>query len=137
MVLMVLAFAGPVLAQAPHNASIVVLVADQSGAVIPGARVTVVNEQTRATREAVSGADGSATFPALPLTGTYSVVVAKAGFAEESRGGLSLRSSEVATLRVKLLVAGETSQVTVYGTGAGVRADPQIGVHLPTEAIDE
>src|SRR3954453_18798148 len=95
--------AGVASAQAPHNASIVVLVTDQSGAVVTGATITVVNEQTRATREAPSGADGSAAFPALPPPRTCSVVVAKAGFAAESRGGLSLRSSEVATLRVKLL----------------------------------
>jgi hypothetical protein len=129
--------AAPAAAQAPHNASILIVVTDQSGAVINDAKVTVVNEQTGAAREGMSGADGSASFPALPLTGTYSVVVSKAGFAEETRGGLSLRSSEVATLRVKLLVTGGTSEVTVYGTGAGVRADPQIGVHIPTEVIDD
>jgi hypothetical protein len=129
--------AAPAAAQAPHNASIVVIVTDQSGAVVTDAIVTVVNEQTGAAREGASAADGSASFPALPLTGTYSVVVSKTGFAQETRGGLSLRSSEVATLRVKLLVTGGTSEVTVFGTGAGVRADPQIGVHIPTEAIDE
>jgi Carboxypeptidase regulatory-like domain/TonB dependent receptor-like, beta-barrel len=129
--------AAPAAAQSPNNASIVVIVADQSGAVIKDARVLVTNEQTGATREALSGSEGSASFPALSLTGTYSVVVTKQGFGDESRGGLSLRSGETATLKVKLLVGTEKTEVTVYGTEKGVRADAQIGVRLDSKTIDE
>src|SRR6187397_885182 len=91
-------------AQSPNNASIVVLVIDQTGAVIRDAKVSVTNNQTGAVREAMSGADGSASFPALSLTGTYSVSVSKQGFGDESRNDITLRSSETATLKVKLLV---------------------------------
>ena len=73
-------------------------------------------------------ADGSASFPALPLTGTYSVTVSKQGFGDESRNDITLRSGETATLKVKLLVGTEKTEVTVYGTDQGVRADAQIGV---------
>ena len=52
-----------VLAQSPNNASIVVLVTDQSGAVVKDAKVSVTNNQTGAVREATSGADGSAIVP--------------------------------------------------------------------------
>src|SRR5262245_56031916 len=100
------------LAQSPNNASIVVLVTDQSGAVVPDAKVLVTNEQTRATREGVSGPEGSASFPALSLTGTYAVVVSKPGFGDESRDGLTLRSGETVTLRVKLLVGAAKTEVT-------------------------
>ena len=44
---------------------------------------------------------------------------------------------ETATLRVKLLVGSEKSEVTVYGTTAGVRADAQIGRRLDSPTIDE
>ena len=127
----------PASAQSPNNASIVVLVTDQSGAVVRDAKVSVTNRQTGATREAASGADGSASFPALPLTGAYSVVVSKAGFGDESRNDITLRSSETATLKVKLLVGSEKTDVTVYGTDKGVRADAQIGVRLDSQTIDE
>jgi len=129
--------AAPAAAQSPNNASIVVLVSDQSGAVIKDAKVLVTNEQTGATREAQSGPEGSASFPALSLTGTYMVTVSKSGFGDESRGGLRLRSSETATLRVKLLVGAEKTEVTVYGTDIGVRADAQIGVRLDSKTIDQ
>ncbi len=149
VVLMALLCAAPVLAsprrspvgaeagQSPNNSSITVLVTDQSGAVVKDAAVTVTNDQTGAVRESKSSANGSASFPALPLTGTYSVLVSKAGFGDESRGGLSLRSGEAATVKVTLLVGSEKTQVTVYGTDKGVRADAQIGVRLDSPTIDE
>ena len=133
----VAALAVPAAAQAPSNASIVVVVTDQSGALVGDAHVLIANEKTGATREGTTGSDGSASFPALPLTGTYAAFVSKQGFADESRTGLDLRSGETATLRVKLAVAGERTEVTVYGTTAGVRANPQLGVTVDTGQIDE
>ena len=62
--------ATPALAQSPNTSALVVVVVDQSGAVVNDAKVTVANSATGATREAVSGAEGSATISALPLTGT-------------------------------------------------------------------
>lgn len=135
--LLVCTVSAEALAQSPNNASIVVLVTDQSGAVVKDARVSITNDQTGAIREAVSGADGSVSFPALALTGTYSVRVSKQGFGDESRTGITLRSSETATLKVKLLVGPETTEVTVYGTEQGVRADAQIGRRLDGATIDE
>jgi hypothetical protein len=129
--------AAPAGAQSPHTSAINVIVTDPSGAVITDARVSVINEQTGALREAASSSDGNSTFPALSLTGTYTVTVTKNGFSTEERHGITLRAGETATLRVRLLVGGEKSEVTVYGTNEGVRADPQIGQRLDSPAIDE
>jgi len=127
----------PVMAQSPNTASVIVDVVDQTGAIVPDARVSVVNNATGAVREAASGNDGSAIVAALPLTGTYTVRVAKEGFGEEARNGITLRSGETATLKVTLLVGSETVGVTVFGTAEGVRADPQIGRRFDTHLIDE
>jgi hypothetical protein len=124
-------------AQSPNTSTIVILVADQSGAVIKDATVTVTNNHTGARREAMTGSDGSATIPALPLTGTYTVSVSKPGFGSEERRSVTLRAGETATLKVKLLVGTEQAEVTVYGTNQGVRADPQIGSRLDAPTIDE
>src|SRR3954447_9027029 len=131
------AAAAPTFAQSPNTSTIVVLVTDPSGASVVGAAVTVTNDRTGATRDAVSGADGSATLAALPLTGTYTVAVAKQGFGTEQRKDVTLRAGETATLKVKLLVGPEQAQVTVYGTTAGVRADAQIGRRLDSPQLDE
>ncbi|MDX6693917.1 MAG: hypothetical protein QOF02_1520 [Blastocatellia bacterium] len=129
--------AAPVAAQSPNTASMIVVVVDQSGAVVPDAKVSVVNNATGAVREAVSGSDGSASIQALPLTGTYTVSVSKEGFGNEEQKDIALRSGETATLKVKLLVGSEKAEVTVYGTTEGVRADAQIGLRLDSKTIDE
>src|SRR6187397_962690 len=114
--------AAPALAQSPNTSTVAVLVTDQSGAVVKDAKVSVVNNQTGAVREAMSGSDGSATFAALSLTGGYTVAVSKEGFGSEERNDVTLRAGETATLKVKLLVGTEKTEVTVYGTAEGVRA---------------
>jgi hypothetical protein len=131
------AAAGPVLAQSPNTSSLVVVVEDPQGAVVPEAAVSLTNPTTGVSREAVSGPGGTATLTALPLTGLYQVTVTKAGFADATTGGIALRAGETATIRVKLPVAGGKSEVTVYGTTEGVRADPQLGLRLDAERIDE
>ena len=129
--------AAPARAQSPNTSTIVVVVTDQTGAAVKDAKVSVRNTKTGATREAASGSDGSATFHALSLTGTYAVDVSKTGFGSEQRNDVALRAGETAMLRVKLLVGSEKAEVTVYGTADGVRADAQIGRRLDSETIDE
>jgi hypothetical protein len=130
-------FAAPVAAQSPNTATIIVTAVDQNDAIVKGAKISVVNTATGAARDAISGEDGSATFAALPLTGQYKVTVTMAGFTAEDVNGLALRAGETATVKVKLVVSGGKSEVTVYGTTEGVRSNPQIGLPLNSPRIDE
>lgn len=129
--------AAPAAAQSPDTATMNVVVTDQNGAVVPGAHVSMVNAATGAAREAVSDGNGSATFPALSLTGTYTVTVTRQGFGNEERKEITLRSGETATLLVKLLVGSQAAEMTIYGTVDGVRADPQVGLPLRGTQLDE
>jgi hypothetical protein len=79
LVLGVLTIAAPAGAQSPNTASLVVDVLDQTGGVVPGADVAVVNSDAGATRAATSGPDGTATVAALPINGAYVVTVGKQG----------------------------------------------------------
>src|SRR5256714_5173524 len=132
-----LAFTGNAPAQSPNTASIVVTVVDQNGAVVKSANVPVVTTATGATREALSGDEGTANIAALPLTGEYKVTVTMSGFNSEDVSGLKLRAGETSTVKVKLVATGGTSEVTVYGTTEGVRTNPQIGLPLQSERINE
>jgi hypothetical protein len=127
----------PALAQSPNTATMIVMVADQTGAVVKDAKVSVQNTATGASRDATSGSDGAATFPGLSLTGTYKVTVSREGFGNEERTGLTLRSGETATIKVTLLAGSQNAEVTIYGTAEGVRADPLIGLPLRTDQINE
>ena len=127
----------PAAAQSPNTAALIVVVVDQTGGVVSDAKVTVVNNATGAAREVISGGDGSATIGALSLTGTYKVSVSKSGFTAEDVNDLTLRNGETATVKVKLVASGGKTEVTVYGTEQGVRADPQIGRRLDSATVDE
>ncbi|MEI6668745.1 MAG: TonB-dependent receptor [Acidobacteriota bacterium] len=129
--------AGPVAAQSPNTAAVVVMVSDQTGAIVPGAAVVVTNTMTGAVREAVSGSDGTAHLAALPLTGTYRVVVTMAGFTDQQTDDMTLRAGESAAVRVKLVASGGKSEITVYGTTQGVRADSQIGRRIDSSTVDQ
>jgi hypothetical protein len=129
--------ARPAAAQSPNTAALMVVVVDQTGAVVNDAKVIVVNNATGAAREIVSGSDGSATVGALSLTGSYTVSVSKAGFTSEDVDDLTLRAGETGTVRMKLLATGGKTEVTVYGTEQGVRADGQIGRRLDSATIDD
>jgi hypothetical protein len=137
LIILIVLMCAPVMAQSPNTATMIVVVVDQTGALVKDAKVSVLNTATGALREAVSGSDGSATFPALSLTGTYKVTVSREGFGNEERDNLTLRSGETATVKVTLLAGSQNAEVTIYGTAEGVRADPQIGLPLPTGQINE
>jgi hypothetical protein len=131
--------AAAVAAQTPNTSTIIVVVFDQAGLVVEKANVLVMNTATGAVREAVSGDDGSATIPALSLTGIYTVRVSRSGFGDQELKDITLRAGETATMKVVLMVGlhkGE-AEVTIYGTAEGVRADPQIGLPLGSKQIDE
>jgi hypothetical protein len=137
VILLAACLALPAIAQSPNTASMMIVVEDQSGAVLKDAHIRVVNSATGLAREAVSGTDGSATIPALPLTGAYKVRVSRPRFGDEEASSIILRAGETATVRVKLLVGSEKAEVTVYGTVEGVRADPQIGLSFESSQIEE
>src|SRR6186713_2678934 len=111
----VLLAALPAAAQSPNNAALTVVATDPSGAVVPGAAVTVTNTDTGAVRAASTASDGTATVGALPLTGHYRVSVAADGFTADDVAGLVLRAGEAATVQVKLVLSGARSEVTVFG----------------------
>jgi hypothetical protein len=126
-----------VFAQSPNTGALIVVVVDQNDAVVKEAQVSVKNDATGAAREAVSGSEGSATFPALSLTGTYTVSVSKQGFANGEASEITLRSGETATVKVKLVVGSQAVEIDVYGSAEGVRSNPQIGLPLRDRQIDE
>ena len=137
LILACVALASPALAQTPNTSGILVAVVDQQNAVVKDAAVAVVNTATGLSRAAVSNEAGLATITALPLTGTYSVNVTKAGFTAEEVKSLSLRAGETASVKVTLVATGGTTEVVVYGTEQGVRANSQIGERLQSDQIDE
>src|SRR5690242_18203991 len=74
-------------------------VADPSGAVLAGVKVTLVNEATGVSREAVTSDSGDFVFVEVPV-GTYRAEFDLAGFKKNIRRGLLLELNQVVTLNM-------------------------------------
>ena len=100
-------------AHAQTEATVSGTVQDPSGAVIPGAQVTLTNEATRDTRQATSNATGFFAFPAL-IPGTYTVKATMKGFVPKEITGIVLHAGDSRTIpNFALAVGSATQSVTV------------------------
>ncbi|MEQ1947696.1 MAG: TonB-dependent receptor [Bryobacteraceae bacterium] len=111
VVAMIALFCGSLLAQLP-TATILGVVTDNSGSVVPGATVTVKNADTGLTRTASTTQDGSYRFPALPV-GNYEARTTQQGFETSVVTGITLTVSQQATINFSLKVGAVEQQVTV------------------------
>jgi hypothetical protein len=87
-------------------------VTDSSGAVIPGASVTVKRADTGVSTEAVTNAEGQFTVPALNA-GTYTVTVALSGFKTVTLNDVVINAGVPAGVKVTMEVGGIEEQVVV------------------------
>src|SRR5262245_43489199 len=101
-------------AQELTTGSIVGVVRDDSGAVIPGASIVVTNKGTAAKRMALSSETGDFSIPGL-LPALYDVRVEMTGFKAYMVQGLELKINQVARLDVRLGVGQLTDSITVSG----------------------
>src|SRR4051812_22025087 len=88
-------------------------VADATGAVLPGATVTLINENSRDQRRTQTNTDGFFAFGAVP-SGTYTVDVELSGFGKAEIKSVVLRGGDSRSLRtIAMGVAGQTEAVSV------------------------
>ena len=87
-------------------------VTDQSGAVIPGAKVVALNVETGVASSANSDAAGVYRVAFLPI-GRYQLTVQASGFGKQSVPPFQLEAVQTATFNVKLSVGSDLETVTV------------------------
>jgi hypothetical protein len=87
-------------------------VTDATGAQLPGAVVTITNEQTNAAQSAPTNADGEFTFNFLQV-GRYSITIVSNGFKEQTQSGVELTGGQRVRLNYALEVGSITEKVTV------------------------
>jgi hypothetical protein len=92
-------------------------ITDQTGAVVPGAAIAVVNNDTGLTRNTTAGSAGDYRVIDLP-TGTYSLSVTAQGFKPVKTTGIRITVGSVNQQDVRLAVGSVTQEVTVSGAAA-------------------
>jgi hypothetical protein len=108
----ILGFAPPGFAQSSPTGTLTGVVADSSGAVLPGVTVVATNTQTGATQQDVTGVNGEWRIQGLPV-GTYEVTFELDGFKKLVRNGINLDAGSLRTVPVSLEVGGVTEVVQV------------------------
>ena len=101
-------------ALAQNTGTILGTVKDQTGAVLPGASISIRNVETGSSRTTVSGSRGEYRVPALNV-GTYEVQAELSGFQTGIRQGITLTVGREAVVDFALNVGNVTEQVTVTG----------------------
>jgi hypothetical protein len=102
--------------------SIVGTVKDQSGSVVPGASVTLVNVGSSATHTATSSASGNYEFLNLDA-GTYRVTVSANGFKDEVFDHLVLQARDTQRIDASLAVGAASQTVEVQAAGDVITTD--------------
>jgi len=101
-------------AHAQFSSSIEGTVTDSSGAIVPGAAVTIVNDATGATQTVATTGAGYYRFPALPGS-TYTLRVSLEGFKTAVQAEILLQAAERKTVNVTLESGQLQEEVTVRG----------------------
>ena len=94
------------------TATILGVVKDTSGALIPGVSITVKHTETGQTRTAISSESGDYNVPLLPV-GAYELTTVMPGFKQDVRRGINLVVGQQAVINLTLEVGAAAEQVTV------------------------
>lgn len=125
------AFAMPANAQVLYG-SVTGAVTDQSGAVIPGVQLTLVNDATGFKREAATDAAGIFRLLDLP-PGTYTLDALVSGFRPLKRTNIVVVIGQVNAQDLQLVVGAPNQEVTVQSS-VDAHADRHRRPHLDTFA---
>ncbi|MGB6131648.1 MAG: carboxypeptidase-like regulatory domain-containing protein [Acidobacteriaceae bacterium] len=112
-------------------------VTDTSGAVVPGAKVTVTNDATQVSNRTVTTSVGEYRVTDL-IPGVYTVKVEAAGFAQFVLSGLHIDVGTVETANATLKLGSTTQEVQVTSPAIALEtAEPSLGTTIPREMIEE
>ena len=119
------------------NASLSGSVTDSSGAVIPGAKLTLVSENSGARLDFQTSADGEYKFPNLP-PGIYDLSVTAPAFESFVRKGIELAVNQSARVDVPLTVGKADQTITVSADASLINYDnPTLGGGVSPETLQD
>jgi len=104
------------------TARMVGTVTDQSGAVIPNAKVTISNPQRGFTQVLNSDSAGFFSISAIPI-GDYVVTAEAAGFEKLVRSGITLQVGQIQKIDLQMTVGQVTQEVSVTGNIVQVQTE--------------
>lgn len=123
---------------AQTTAAISGTVTDSTGAVIPNAGVSAINEATQDKTDSVTGKAGTYTFPVL-LPGTYTLKIQAKGFETVDQTGIVLTAGAAVLAPTAVLTVGSAAMTVTVAAAAGQvlqSENGQVGAVLEAQDID-
>jgi len=112
-------------------------VKDSTGAVVPGATVTLRNLDTGFTRSTVTDAAGRYSFNAVPPAGKWTLTAELQGFAPQHREGLEFQANTKPEINLELGVGGLQEAVTVQASTPLIRTrESELSSILEAKQVD-
>ncbi len=112
-------------ALAQANSELTGIVTDQTGAVVPDAKIVLTDPATGTQKTTASGATGLYSIPGLNPA-TYNMRVTAKGFQTFAQTGVVVNVSSTVRADIKLTVGAETQTVTVEADALAVQADSNV-----------
>jgi hypothetical protein len=132
-----LLFCGAVSLYGQANAEFLGTVTDQTGAVIPGATVTITAQQTGVTRTVKTDQGGRYLVPFLPV-GVYTIKADLTGFTEAIQQNLALQVDEQREVDFTLQPATVSQKVEVSATAVAVQtSNSTLGQVITSQQVSE
>jgi len=136
IVLILIWLAAAALAQVSSTVTITGTVADNTGAAVPQAAVSVTNEATAIKIDTVTNAAGTFIVTGLPA-GSYAVRISKAGFKTYVESGIALGPAQTRTVNATLAVGDIVSEVDVRASAAQVQiSTSEVSGHVDQAQIE-
>jgi len=110
---------------AQANSELTGIVTDQTGAVVPDAKITITDPATGFSKTTTSGGTGLYDIPGLNPA-NYNMKVSAKGFQGYAQNGIVVNVSSTARADVKLTVGAEAETVTVEADALAVQADSNV-----------
>ncbi len=108
--------------QVAGTGSIQGTIQDATGAVIPGASVTITNVSTQTHRSVKTDASGVYSFPNIEI-GTYTVSVSASGFETYQRTGIVLEVGSNIAVNVSMTVGSSDQKIEVRSEGLALQTE--------------
>ncbi|HEY2016184.1 MAG TPA: carboxypeptidase-like regulatory domain-containing protein, partial [Bryobacteraceae bacterium] len=126
----------PAFGQATNTGTVVGVVTDQSGAVVPGANITLTDITTNIARSLTTNGAGEYVFVNVPPS-NYNILVTKAGFSADKIEGQTVSVGSQTTANFKLRVGAAQQTIEVQTTNVELQTlNATIGATVAPVAID-
>jgi len=131
----VLALGSPPAIAQLNTATLQGIVTDSTGAVVPGAAITVRNIETDVLRSTVTGAGGEYLLSAMQ-PGNYELTATHAGFQTVKQTNIKLQVGQIATLNFALQIGNVAQTVEVAASGSSIaNYDTTLGTVITQQQV--